>query len=512
MTNQSMTDHYVHLYLHNTMFPNNSLSAFWYKDQIRIKAVHISQCGALTIEADAFNVDPLKDIKEFSAAFLISIQFEIGALNGLRNLESFYMNRIPIKKMYYKLFEPVAETLQYVTVRESKIVDEIFNMVGACYLRNLMKVFFDQIDSVKLITPNTISQTPAIETVYIQSCGVEAILEGSFEYVKDTLFALILRGNKLKTLPSRLLDNLGIYLDKSFFNDNPWQCDCDLFVIHNSFNSFDVGCRNQKWSSERFNCANRGQVEAAAPTSRCFTQYGTNSLRITFSASLEFKFVFGESVLSVKNSQRTIFYMLIRTKSKARTICVSTTAKYAVYSLEKLQMMNGIHTVCAVINKMDQQIWPRNCVSFTRDLSTWWIDESNGTIYLIAFNLMLVLVFAVGIAMAAIVIIKYPNMLKGIDNVIFLQNPKSGSVQQVFVVPKTWTTFQKMRWIRSMEPTLNTNSRILKRRSTFSLSGMSSGLSYRSDTDLCFKEYISSCYEATGTVGNTYEAVDINDI
>lgn len=67
-----------------------------------------------------------------------------------------------------------------------------------------------------------------------------------------------------------------------------------------------------------------------------------------------------DQLLYVKNSIRSIFYLLIIPMDQQRPVCMTATAKYAAFQLNQIKLTDNVFAISVMYYDAAGQIWPLN--------------------------------------------------------------------------------------------------------------------------------------------------------
>lgn len=430
---------------HKMKYP--SLKFNWYEDKAPISELMFYDCIIPIIEKNAFATNQFKHLKILTMTMTTPIEFKYGAFNYIK-IQQLHISFTAVINWHYNLLEPIAGSLNQITIRDLAKPINIFNIIGSVPLPRLYLLTIRNIsENMRVLTSNTISNVPSITVLGLKYCNIEIIKEGAFDRL-TALAAIILRNNRLKTLPHNLFDNTLIVFASLVFVDNPWECTCDFMELRQRFpTSFNFICNTE---NEQPNCT-LPLVSSQYESRVCWFHYGTNSLRITFSTNFRLKYVSTEQYIFVRNSKRILFFLLLFNSENSKRQCILATAKYAGINVRKGLFDVNTYTLCAVDDPTILQIWPRNCISFHRLSYDANFNEREWK-FLVIFGIMSIslLSFLVSI-LAGVYLGRYRlNLFKGADHINTDRNTKSMQIKTLIVLPFNGKEYLKLKMEKCM--------------------------------------------------------------
>lgn len=404
-----------------------------------------------TVEKDAFNIMPFRNLEFLCFLSMTSVEFKQGAFNGLENLRIVIIQNTTIVNAIYNFWEPIAQTIRKLTLRDIPSATNMYNLLDGTELKRLASLTIVGCSKFcRKITSNSITKMPIIRILQLLSCGIEVIQTGSFDHFIGTLEILNLRYNRLKTLPSNLFEVHQISTDLYYFDYNKWECTCEIMELAAKIDDFydylDLDCETYGQ-----NCTNKHSAEALI-TKHCAAHYGTNFLRITYANMFMLNVNRKEHIFYMKGTKRATFYLIgipSGNNSNYSDWCLTATAKYAIISLQKIRMAVGIHLVCLIDDKIKKKVWPLNCYSFRIEGSPiiTWIGEEHKIIVLMIFALVYMLGFGAMTFLGTIIVKRYLFFLVGVDRIVFDRNKTSNRIETVLIMPLDWKRTQKLRYV-----------------------------------------------------------------
>lgn len=448
---------FIYLSIYFAKLPNNCLNRYWYKDKAMVKKLKFVKTEFKFIDTDAFNQRQFLNLieLEFKYNSIMSIEFKVGALKGLKKLKTFILNTIGEVILNYTFLELVVDNLEQLLLN-SLGSSNLFNLIGSLNLRKVRSLVLTKITTYRVITQNTITNMDNLKYLKISACSIEAISNDAFDRIGNKLTALDLTKNNLKTLPINLFDHLhGLNLTFEMFLGNPIECTCDILYLDSKFqNVFHNICEAERNSNQIENCPGK---DALIPVGRsiesryCVNHFGTNTVRITYPIMYRQKFNASDVKLNIRSPTRSIFRLIIFNNELQLSInCVTFISKYAVVFLNSLRLKTGATTIC-IIDKLDGVIWPLNCISINISPFNAWVFLKDKT--MICFGFSMILLFTIFVSMyLGKLLVQYNLILLTNINFVALQRKfNTNKIEKAFIVPKDWTKFQKIRWLRSMK-------------------------------------------------------------
>lgn len=370
----------------------------------------------------------------------------------LRNLNVFHMARCTIGRYDYELLAPVASTLQMITLSNVS-TSNMFNLFGSVQLWRVSYVSVTYMDQLRVITSNTIANVPNVKEIRLSHCGIATITGNAFDHLNSTLATLHLNNNQLKTLPAELFDNINVDMEWLSFRHNSYSfmCTCDIMELGGMFpNVFGPICEVAQVYGTLPDC--NGYVRGphaivGQEARRCYNHYGTNAIRIDYTAPYWLRRNAEENLLLVTGTTRTRFRLIIMNEQNNK--CYTTVAKYAGFPLDQLSF--GVYLACVVDVRWERKIWPLNCVAVYLDAGDRrWIGDEYRIPCLIGFITFNLLSFAATSALGALIVYRNLRLFRGCNCIALQINLYTNEIERAFVMPQEWNKLQKLQWLNGM--------------------------------------------------------------
>lgn len=424
------------------------MTSNWYKDTSKLQyfKLELCLCDIRLIQNNAFNHVQFNRIHQLVIIINQVIEIENGAFNGLFKLEILVLKGLLLVNVDYTFFERVSMTLKIVLM--INVRTNMYNLIGGTELINLEELSLCQIEySNGTITSNTITKLSKIKTLSMLSCKIEVIAAGAFDHLSRTLETILLHDNRLKTLPGTLFDALNItnMLSATNFQNNPWECTCDLLLIQRTYS------KDPNFIDDICKIDNLPECQSTEPIAskdymnerQCSSHYGTNFLRINFTGKFRIKFLSIDKFY-VKNLKRLTFY-LINFAIDSEAHCVRVSPKFASLTLTN-QISAMIQTSCIIIyeNAMSN-VWPLNCVSFkfVDAQKEKWIGVEWKMYAIFAGIAICIAIFFGSLALGIFLVRKKLCFLRGVGRVHYARQQNS-----ILILPRNWKSSQKLRSIK----------------------------------------------------------------
>lgn len=426
-------------------YPDSTLTNSFYTDQTEINILHFRDCDIQVIQANAFLIKALQNLKCLNIHQATPVEFKLNAFHGLNDLNDFNLINVTIKNGHYRMLEPIALTVKQLLF--NGLSGNWYNIIGSRPLRNLRTIKLVRISFYIIITLNSLPNMPSVTWIHFAMCDTEVILLGAFDRFGDTLEKLTMYANRLKTVPAQLFDHMkrlsGPGIELLW---NPVQCDCDTLALMRKYgNIFEMECREDLLIDANLDC-NRPQqltdplnlTEARA----CWRHYGTNALRVNFITAYRIRVSAEKTKLMFTNSRRNHFYILIITDAAAK-FCLSISAKYASVSLKNIINPFGIKSVAVIENG---QVSPMHFISFyLHNHKLVWLRENCRAIMVVCLLAIYSGAFILALLLGIYLVNKNFILLKRLDRVILEREKTTNKIETVLVMPRSWVTMQKSR-------------------------------------------------------------------
>lgn len=224
------------LLLNNIDFPNNTLYEGWFNSDIILNYLSMTLTNVNKIEINAFDSNPFSTVEELHVK--TSLKFlQNGIFNGFTSLttlslsfavlpEGIETNLLIVPSASLKKIRIYGGGKDFINPRYNIL--KLDNITGSGALSTLVELSVE-VPLNDSITRKSFVRLTNIVEIDLEFCQITAIGRGSFDSIGPNLTSLILKNNKITTLPGdlfqRILKNsdLKIYLAK-----NQWNCDCHL--------------------------------------------------------------------------------------------------------------------------------------------------------------------------------------------------------------------------------------------------------------------------------------------
>lgn len=343
----------------------------------KLDNLHFQRCAIEIVQANAFNIEPLINMRNLIFQEINVIEFELDAFNGLHNLIELSVYSTGFRNVHYKIFEPLRMTMENLFLSNLGTSINAINLIGGVPMTGIRTIKLVQNPFYRIIAVNTLTNMPGITWLHIYDCGTEVIWLGAFDHFGDTLEKITMYKNKLKTLPGQLFDHLKrLNVTVLDFSWNPWQCDCNILTITQKYgNIFHFDCREGLLVQ---NDCSRPQLTDewnALAARECWRHYGTNALRVNFITAYRICTTEDRTEFILIRSRPMHFYILIL--SNATTVCVRIAAGDAALPLKNMKSRIGIQLIAILDPTERGQVSPLHLISFNLERKMVWLNESD---------------------------------------------------------------------------------------------------------------------------------------
>lgn len=241
--------------MRNMTFPNSSLQHDWYRAKQPIFGLNFDTCKPFQIYADSFTDDVFDQLRVLSFNNIGRFEHRPGLFSGMPRLFRIYFVKTEIYHIQRELFAPIRTYLSEAEFKELPSYLNLDKVFGVTKFLRLKLVKIEDTQYLRTLAPTNFSGLTVVQELIMRNCGIEVILEKTFDYVSVTLTTLSLTHNKLKTLPTTIFNKL---LEVNFdtfqyvyLEGNPLICGCDMVeLIQLAANYF----RNDSFFAPTFNC------------------------------------------------------------------------------------------------------------------------------------------------------------------------------------------------------------------------------------------------------------------
>lgn len=204
----------------------------WFVNNAIIKKITIRDVGSIVeIEPGAFDDCTFRlvwrlELRGTAVAVLMK-----GALAGLNNLRilSLYGNN-EMNKIEENALEGLFQLEEFI-MEDQKRLSDLGNITGKIKWKYLHSLTLTKNSFGSTIKKPTFKGCTWVKRLNLSNSEIEAIGLYSFEPMEETIEVLDLRNNRLKSLPSRLIENLIRPNVQLYLSDNLWDCGCAAYEL-----------------------------------------------------------------------------------------------------------------------------------------------------------------------------------------------------------------------------------------------------------------------------------------
>lgn len=424
-------------------FPSWRLPVGWFNGLAVITEINLECRNFDVIETDAFVADAFTTVRNLTLNWPSLKILQTGAFNGLLSLQSLVFTYSSINVFTTGLLDNVAKTLTYLSVVEVNKYSTpllVNGLTGGTSSMVSLKTVVFQHNLNDTITERTFFGLTSVVYLDLSSCQIEVIGSNSFNRISSTIEVLILRENKLKTLPyglfGQMINRLGlkIYIDK-----NIWHCDCDLCYVKGMIgieffvtNNFD--CQTPNYLKGHPIATNEfcslapceviekpGESDSTAPTVKpdvkiiCYRKSTTVWTEEVTLKPRNYDFTIGmrnmpyEIDISLEEDPiNTALLWFKKAENLTKAYKSELSAKLSTF---KDVNAKAVYLLC-VIRLNNDAIPPQNCMSFMMQMySFMWLsgEQMESSIGMVIIGLILCMFVGCGIGYA--VLMRYPKLL-----------------------------------------------------------------------------------------------------
>lgn len=240
--------------LRDIYFPDGKLTANWYSGRFDIYELNIELDNVNVIEDNAFDSDAFRTLDGLILKFKEMTKLGPSLFNNLPKLDTLSLRSSDSGTFYsnpgVNILTSLTKVLQNLAVLN--FTDTINSLTDGIKFPQLIYLAITNPPNSnysRTLAPQNFSGLLILHTLVLKGCGIETILEHTFDKIGHTLGMLILSNNHIKHVSlniywvfinSRYRDNYKMFL----LENNLVECDCQFYEVRNttaiSFNSFFV--------------------------------------------------------------------------------------------------------------------------------------------------------------------------------------------------------------------------------------------------------------------------------
>lgn len=241
------------------------MDANWYTGHHKVDALFLSDCNFQIIHSDAFTSPALTDIYQLFICYNQPIlHFDKQAFRQLSNLQALHVHFTAISVLEPNMFYAMRKTLTTFTYLEHGDTLSLSDIFAEIRMSRLYLVSIQTCSDQapckisKSLSCGTFAGLAIIRLLKLINCGIEFIGSGTFDFIGETLVALDLYKNRIKTVPVDLffvfIDNHHPEKTLTVINDNT-TCDCHFYEASNmTLIGIDPDLMIKNCWSDFFNC------------------------------------------------------------------------------------------------------------------------------------------------------------------------------------------------------------------------------------------------------------------
>lgn len=235
------------LEMRGIQFPNGRIAPNWYNGQISIYSIIIELDNVTVIENNAFDMDAFRNLDTITLIFQTLTRIEANAFNNLACVDHLSLRSTDTGTFWnnpsISILTPIRRTLQY--FYNMNFTGTFNSLFGGEKLSQLSGVIIQNPPDrhcTRILAPQNFSGLSFIARLALKNCGIEAILDQTFDYIGRTLVELNLSHNPLMqinlevfwifiTFPPTQSD----FVDEKLliFVQNTYECDCSFYELKN---------------------------------------------------------------------------------------------------------------------------------------------------------------------------------------------------------------------------------------------------------------------------------------
>lgn len=204
-----------------------TLSTGWFVNNAIIRKITIRDAGTIVeIEQGAFDDCTFRFVGSLEIRGTAMTALKKGALAGLNNLKTLalYSNN-EMKEIEENALEGLFQLEEFI-MEEQKQLTNLDNVTGKIEWKYLRSLQLSKNSFGPSIKKPTFKGCKRLQNLNLSNSEIEVIGPNSFEPMEESLKILDLSNNRLKTLPSGLLENLIRPGAQFYLSNNLWDCSC----------------------------------------------------------------------------------------------------------------------------------------------------------------------------------------------------------------------------------------------------------------------------------------------
>lgn len=381
----------------------------WYSGRYAINDLTLWTCDLrIIIKANVFDMAQFSRTLNRLTIHHMVIQYELGMLKGLHRLLKLSIFRTKLVDIDDYLLQPVCRSL-HIFFYYGRVTNFTLNTIfGKVKLLNLTDVRILGKDLKRqariVLGPQNFSSLVAIESLSLNQCGIESILEKTFDLISETLIWFSLSSNMIKKVAVALfvtfLDRKVSDMNYAYtrtkglqMGNNIIECDCDIYELtHLLFVSFqympkkafyDVllcgpSVSNETQLLNHYKCPNIQEIHnnRLCRTNPQLPSYSYTRFEMTFNNKTE------TILIKTAASQRYRLWMINHNSVVAKNGDRCPNATWLNSSTRCFLLKHGTHTFpasgyihksdfttfCIIYLMENKSSWPVHCLTVLRDL------------------------------------------------------------------------------------------------------------------------------------------------
>lgn len=403
----------LYVELSSIRFPDGRIKSKWYKGIVEMFFLDLHLDNVTAIEDNAFNTHALRLLDKLIINLRTHTEFYAGMFNGLENLKWLIISgRIGsyFCQTNAQLLKPIIKLELFYNLHGNVSFQDYFGTQNLTRLYNItvgnpMSVVYSRI-----LSNEDFAGLCAVISLLLNNCGIEAILEGTFDFIGGTLRDLDLGLNKIKHLAFGMLfkffDSRAINGDSHkvlHLGDNLFQCNCEFYLLKNvtliSFGHRYIADRYIRCNSKLLIVSNEtcDDIQIIHPE-RMHLTYPYGYVRPYAYVKFQLKLVRDQRnvVVRVRQFEARRYRLWIHNLNEPHLVsklkcpnkvwltesikCFTFAKREVNISIERF-LQKSSHTIfCIVFLRYPEKVWPLHCTTVFKaipDSHSRWMSVAN---------------------------------------------------------------------------------------------------------------------------------------
>uniref|UniRef100_A0A336KML0 CSON011750 protein n=1 Tax=Culicoides sonorensis TaxID=179676 RepID=A0A336KML0_CULSO len=269
------------LHLINIQFLNGTFHKDWLKPTttLSISKFYLTDSPSLQIiENEIFDSRSFRETTCLTISNVSIEEFSDHTLKGLFGLEILELQNLPRLKVINSGFLAPVKPLKSILVKNVPMLNDPINITGVQPMTFLETIDFKYNYFENVLGDSTFKNLPALRNLYLRGNKIKSLSSKVFDGISKTVKLIDLTRNYLQTLPEGIFYSIRSSSFRIRLSRNPWTCDCDLVELK----GYMMNPSTRNWFEDELKCTRPIQFYNQPVTETSFCPEKTTTTSTTF--------------------------------------------------------------------------------------------------------------------------------------------------------------------------------------------------------------------------------------